>query len=369
VLAAAAVVGLGVGWLTMGHPFGAFRRAGDLVPDDPLLAVRVVAGLLFDHAGGLAFAAPLLLVATLCLPLLWRTGGPLEQAAIVGGGLTVVALLHSMEWYGGGSPPARYLVPLLPVLALTWAVVLRRPYRWRRLGELLVLPSLVVWWALVTRPHFSVNPGDGGWWLADVLARRFAADTRQFFPSFLIPTTASYWLPPMAIAVAVTAVWLASWRRCRPGTLVGLGIGLWLAATAALSVAIVTRCDRVVEVEAAQVRRRGGLPVPPAGTPSLFSHRTAWRIGDGESVVVPLKLPQRPAVYLEGWLAGAARQGAKLHIQWDDGRVVTVPVRGETRHGRIRLTEPPAEGRHRLRISLRCPPRGAAVLDRVVVER
>ena len=32
--------------------------------------------------------------------------------------LTVAMLLHSHEWYGGGSPPARYLVPLLPVLAL-----------------------------------------------------------------------------------------------------------------------------------------------------------------------------------------------------------------------------------------------------------
>ena len=75
VLAAAAGLALAVGWLAMGHPFGFFRRLGHLVPQDPLIAARVVGGLLFDHAGGLALAAPLLLVAVASVGVLWRRGG------------------------------------------------------------------------------------------------------------------------------------------------------------------------------------------------------------------------------------------------------------------------------------------------------
>jgi hypothetical protein len=369
VLTAAALLGLGVGWRTMGHPFGYFRRIGDLMPTDWGLALQVVGGLAFDHAGGLAFAAPLLLAAMACLPLLWRTGGPGERAVIVGGALTIAMLLHSQEWYGGGSPPARYLVPLLPVLALAWGATLRVPVRWRRLGGLLLPPSVFVWWAFVTRPHFSVNPGDGGWWLADVLARRFAADTQQFFPSFLSPTTATLWFPPIVVCLVLGLVWTTTRRTGALRLLLKIGIGMWFVAAAALALTITTRCDSTVEVEAPQVRRWGGRPVPPVGTPSRFSHRNGWRIGDGEAVIVPLRLRPSSSVWLEGWLVGTAQNGAKLHIRWDDGPPITMAVGGKARDARIQLPDPPGGGRHRLRISMSCQVHGAAVLDRVVIEK
>jgi hypothetical protein len=369
VLAAAALIGLAVGWLTMGHPFGYFRRVEDLVPSEPVLAIRVLGGLLFDHAGGLLFAAPILLAAVALLPALWRQGGSGERAVIVGGGLTVAALLHSPEWYGGGSPPARYLVPLVPVLALTWGVALRAPVRWRRLGELLLAPSLAAWWALITRPHFTVNPGDGGWWLADSLARRFAADTQQFFPSFLVPTTATFVLPVVVTVLAAAAVRIVNRRNGAVRLLVRTSVAVWLVSAAALAFAVATRCDRVVEAEAPQVRRRGGRIVPPAGTQSRFSYRNGWRVANGEGVIVPLKLPPRASVWLEGWLAGRAQQGARLEIRWDDGRKDTVKVSGSAKDGRLRLPDPPGEGRHRLEIFVRVPKRGAVILDRIIVER
>ncbi|MCW8984987.1 MAG: hypothetical protein OQK55_06565, partial [Thermoanaerobaculales bacterium] len=148
VLASAAV--LAIGWLTMGHPFGPYRRLHDLVPTDPGLAARVLGGLVFDAAGGLAFTAPLLVAALAGMAVLWRRGGPGERALLVGCGLTLAALLHSTEWYGGGAPPARYLVPMLPAFALAGGLVLARPSRWRRVLPLLLPPSIVAWWVLVT---------------------------------------------------------------------------------------------------------------------------------------------------------------------------------------------------------------------------
>jgi hypothetical protein len=280
----------------------------------------------------------------------------------------MTALLHSVEWYGGGSPPARYLVPLLPVLALTWAVVLRRPVRWRRLAELLLPPSLVVWWALITRPHFSINPGDGGWWLTDALARRFSADVAQFFPSLLVPTTATFAVPVAVLIVAVAARWLA-WERRRRTLALRVGLAGWLVAAGTLTVAIMIRYDRMVEVEAPQVRRRGGQPVPPTGTFSRFSYPNGWRLGDGDEVVVPLHIREGSGVWLEGWLLGTAQRGGRLELQWDEGEPVVLPVRGSTPHGRVPLPDPPGAGRHRLRLAADMPPGGAVVLDRVVVER
>lgn len=360
---------LAVGWVTMGHPFGPYRRLHHLVPSDLGLAVRVVAGLVFDAAAGLAFTAPLWLAAFAGVALLWRRGGPGERMMVVGCGLTIAALLHSSEWYGGGAPPARYLVPMLPAFALAGGLVAASPNRWRRLLPLLLPPSLVAWWVLVTRPHFSVNPGDGGYWLADALSRRFAADGRFFFPSFLVIDSAALVVPVVIVVVALLAVWLAK-RRAGVANLLGRGfVGLWLAAAAALVLCLDLRPDRVVEAEAPQVRRSGGRPVPPAGTVARFSHRRGWRLDDGDRVTVPLNLRHGDEVLLDGWLLGTARRAARLEFRWGEQDPVTVPWRGDDATESIWLPPPPGAGRHRLSITLRSPPHGAVVLDRFIVEK
>ena len=369
VLLVASAVVLAVGWVTMGHPFGPYRRLHHLVPSDLGLAVRVVAGLVFDAAGGLAFTAPLWLAACAGIALLWRRGGPGERTMVVGCALTIAALLHSSEWYGGGAPPARYLVPMLPAFALAGGLVAASPHRWRRLLPLLLPPSLVAWWVLVTRPHFSVNPGDGGYWLADALSRRFAADGRFFFPSFLVVESAALVVPIVIVVVALLAVWLAK-RRAGAAVLLGRSfVALWLAASAALVLSLDLRPDRVVEAEAPQVRRSGGRPVPPTGTVARFSHRRGWRLDDGDRVTVPLNLRHGDQVLLDGWLMGTARRGARLELQWGGRDPVTVLWRGDGATESIWLPPPSGAGRHRLSITLRSPPHGAVVLDRFIVEK
>jgi hypothetical protein len=367
-LAAAAAAVAVVGTLVMGHPFGPYRRLHDLWPSDPALAFRVVAGLVFDAAGGLAFTAPLWVVAAAGAVMLWRRGGRGERALLAGCGLTVVALMHSPEWYGGGSPPSRYLVAMLPAFVLAGGMVLKRPARWRRLMLIVVPPSVVAWWVLVTRPHLSVNPGDGGYWLADALARRFAADARDFFPSFLVPGTATWAVPLVMIAVVTVVVWSAR-RSPRFGAVMrGSWIGLWLLAAAGLVAALETVPDGVVELEAPQVRHLGGSRVPAEGVVSRYSHRRGWRLDDGDSVIVPLRLRPGSNVALEGWLLGTARKRSDLAVRWDAEPKTILRWFGGEPPERVLLPPPPGGGAHRLTLSFTCPPEGAVVLDRLAIE-
>ncbi len=366
-VAGAAAAVAAVGWLVMGHPFGPYRRLHHLLPTDPALAVRAAMGLVFDAAAGLAFTAPLWVAFAAGAVVLWRRGGTGERALLAGCGLTVAALLSSPEWYGGGAPPARYLVAMLPAFVLAGGMVLQQPSRWRRLLLILAPPSVVAWWVLITRPHLSVNPGDGGYWLADALSRRFAADAGDFFPSFLVPGTATVAVPLAMAAVVGLAVWSAV-RSPRVGAVLRRSwIAVWLVASAGLVAALATVPDGVVELEAPQVRRSGGSPVPPEGTVSRFTHRRGWRLDDGDRVAVPLRLREDSEVVLEGWLLGTARRHSDFVVQWDDEPAIVLQWRGDDPPERVVLPAPPGAGRHRLEIAFFSPPEGAVVLDRVTI--
>jgi hypothetical protein len=365
-LGTAAALGAGVGWIFQGHPFGPYRRLHDLLPADWRQPSIVLGGLLFDPAGGILFAAPLALLGLVGLPALWRGGTRAERGLVVGGALTVVALLHSIEWYGGGSPPFRYLVPVLPLFALAWVPLLRHPRRVWRLAWVLVPPSLLLAWALVARPPLSVNPGMGAWWLSSAIARRLQADTWTFFPSFLRPTAAS-WQVPLGIALAVAAIGiLVRWRRNLAPSLARAAVAWWLVAAAGLVAAVLARHDRVVEGEAPQVARRGGRPEPAEGTFSSFRYRNGWRLRDGDGITVPLHLPAGTGVRLTGWLEGPAQGGAQVVTDWGDGTGRPVAVKGHELTDVV-LPGPPAGGRVKLRVDLRAPPEGVLVVDRLEV--
>ena len=286
---------------------------------------------------------------------------------LVGCGFTVAALLHSTEWYGGGAPPARYLVPMLPAFALAGGLMLNRPLKWRRLLQVLLPPSVITWWVFVTRPHLSVNPGDGGYWLADALSRRFAADGRSLFPSFLVIDAATLLVPAAISVVVLITVWITSRRGGTAAVLVRGWIAVWLVAASALVLVLDLRPDGVVEAESPQVRKSGGGPVPRAGTPARFSHRRGWRLDNGNRLTVPLNLDKGANVVLEGWLLGTARGGAHLELAWDGEEPVLLKWRGHGVTESLRMPSPSADGRHYLSITLHSSPHGAVVIDRFVV--
>jgi hypothetical protein len=368
VVLATICAGLTFGVLVYGHALGPFRPFASLLPQTWRQPVIALGGLVFDAAGGLLFSAPLLLLALTGAPVAWKQGGAAVRGLLLAGVATVAALLSSLEWYGGGSPPLRYLVPLLPAFAICGAYLLNGSSRVRRLAWLALPASFVVWWALVTRPHLGFNPADGGTWFADALARRFAADARHLVPSFLRPSPATV-LGPLIIVIIMAGLVLAVRRSPAAGRFSArAAVAVWLVAACPLLVVLTQRTDRVVELEDPEVTHLGGALEPPAGTFSRFTYPNGWRVGDGEGVEVPLNLPEGARVRLEGWLEGAAQRGAELALTWDGIAARPVAVRGAP-HGSIALPAPDAGGHHLLRLVLVSPAGGNAVFDRLVVQR
>jgi hypothetical protein len=320
--------------LVLGRPLGRHGLA-ELLPTPPWQPMVALWGLLWDSAGGLALAAPLWLAGLVFLPALWRRAGAGERSLIVGLGLTVavLAMRSQGEWFGGGSPPARYLVPALPLILLGLAEALRRR-RGRRLLGLLVPWAAVAAWVAATRPLWLFNPADGGWWLADRLAPALAAAARHVFPSLIRPGPAALAVPLLLLA---SALWWT--RRCRRGAaaMTVLGLVVVVAVTA-------FRREAVVHAEDPQVRHRGGVAEPPSGTMNRAAHGIAWRLAPGDEIVVPWRAPLGSRLEARVRLEGGQRASGRLLASWQGGRLSRRPLRG--RHWQqVELPRPLALGR------------------------
>ncbi len=363
--AAVAVLALALAALWFGNPLDPLgRRAiSHLVPRDWHQPLRVVFGLAFDSAYGLTFAAPLWLLGFVGVGGLWRRGGWGEKAAIGGAGCTVMALLSYVEWRGGGSPPFRYLVPLLPVVFLGLLVTLRRP--WGRALALVGLPpTLLVGWLALTRPAMLYNIGDGGHWLADRLAVRLAADVRRFFPSYLHPRLASYLAPPLVVGLLAGGAWLLARRPRLRRTLSRQALAFWLVAGSSLLVTARMLPDRVVELEAPQVVHQGGLLEPHPGAWSRFLYPNGWRLGNGDELSVPLKLAAHCPLALVGWVEEGSGGGCRLAY-----RVEPAGPKGQLAvpagwRGELPLAAA-GPGRVQLTLSTVCVGESTVVLDRL----
>jgi hypothetical protein len=364
VVGVAVGAGLLVGWAFLGHPLG-YRRLSHLIPWNLRQPPLTVGGLLFDPSGGLLFSAPLLIAGLLGTGALWRRATSAERGLLLGSATTVLALLSSHEWYGGGSPPGRYLIPMLPLAWLGLACWLGQPRRGRVWLAALLPPGVVTFWVLVTRPHYSINPGNGGYWLADALARRFTADARHLFPSFLRLSPATWIAPLVLTALALLGLVVASRRPGLARTLARQATALYLVAAGALVMTLHASFDRVVELEDPQVVTRGGTPEPPAGTFSRYTHANGWRLGNGDELDVPMHLRPGASLRLEGRVDSAAGTPVTLRVAWD-GRVVTSVELPANASGSM-LLPPPGEGRHRLTLGVSSSG-GQAVLDRVTVQ-
>ena len=163
-------------------------------------------GLLFDRQFGLLAVGPVyaLAVPGLLLLLRWRTGEAL-RAALLAGATLLVGGSFSM-WWGGASPPARFVVPALPALAVGLALALRaRPL----LAAWLAGLGLAVVAIAADAPRALHNRPDGESGLLRVLAPALTAS--DALPSF-IQGGATPWL----LALTGLAALALAWRyRCR----------------------------------------------------------------------------------------------------------------------------------------------------------
>ncbi len=342
--------------LLLGGPLGRHSLA-ELLPGSTTPVVVAAWGLLWDAAGGLAFAAPLWLVALVFLPRVWRRGGMGERALVVGAALTVAALLPRGEWYGGGSPPARYLVPLLPLALLGLAEALRSSTG-RRLAALALPLAAVSAWVAVTRPLWWFNPVDGGWWLADRLARALGANTLRLFPSLIRPDPAALAVP---VAILLLAAWWVRGRRAGAGAVALAALAVTVGWAAGMP-------EWTVDLEDPQVHHDAGRAEPPPGTFFRAARGIAWRLGPGESIRVPWRPAAGGRLTVRVRVPRSAPGPGRLLASWEGGSVGARRVAGPTWR-RVPLPEPPGFGRRVLRLAWEGPEGSAVLLDRVESRR
>ena len=92
---------------------------GSLPADAQAVSWRALAGLLLDRSFGLLPIAPIFVLALAGLPRVLKRPQTWPVALV---GLSVLAPIVSWRmWWGGQCPPARFLVPMLPLLAVAVA--------------------------------------------------------------------------------------------------------------------------------------------------------------------------------------------------------------------------------------------------------
>jgi hypothetical protein len=169
--------------------------------------------LLFDRQFGLFAVAPLWMLAIPGAALLWpRTRVDLVRATLVAGSAFGVNACFSM-WWGGTCPPARFLVPCLPALAVLVALAAeRRP----ALAAALIGAGLGVVVLAAEAPRALHNRADGESALLRVMAR--GLDLDRFLPSFVLEEPTALLLSVSLLAVFALA-WLAGGRGLLAGVI------------------------------------------------------------------------------------------------------------------------------------------------------
>jgi hypothetical protein len=128
----------------------------------PSYVLGGLGGLFFDQMYGLFANAPVLVAAPLgLLALAWRRG----PYRVLSAQLAFIALpyvltvTHFAMWWGGFSSPARFLVPLLPSLAIpaavAWASARERPLRILLVGGLAITACVSLMLVIVDRGRLA----------------------------------------------------------------------------------------------------------------------------------------------------------------------------------------------------------------------
>jgi hypothetical protein len=213
------------------------------------------AALLLDRQFGLLAVAPVFVLALAGGAALarWRPGDAM-RAALLGGATFLTGASFSM-WWGGACPPARFVVPALPALALALAPALRaRRDAAAALGGI----GLAIVAVAADAPRALHNRADGESALLRVLAPTLDLD--GLLPSFVLGGPQA---PLLALSLAAVAS-LALWRGARGLAIGALGYAA-LAAGVRTEPLIERRLATLDLLEAWDPQRLAG----PAGPPAL----------------------------------------------------------------------------------------------------
>ncbi len=274
----------------------------ELLPSAPKPYFLGFFGLMLDGAAGLLFQAPLYLLGVFAL-IRWRVMPEGFRLGIIASALYVFTLLPRAEWHGGWSPPLRYIVVLMPVLALGAAKL----YELSEAAKVWLAP--IALWTLGVTAHalaapwslFHIANGENaaGEWLSSM----FHSDFSRLFPSYIRLNPAGV----VGAVVLVAALLLFAFAKSSGGT-GALACAILTIATALFLHYGRTPADRI-ELEDAHVIHDGGELYPYQYQIARFLYRGGWILKQGESVsflahrgrhVLFYASPQRAVIELGG---------------------------------------------------------------------
>lgn len=289
----------------------------ELIPTSPMQYLLGFCGLLVDGMSGIAFQAPFYLFAIVALTR-WRTMPHGFRMGILASLLYVFYLVPRGEWFGGWAPPLRYLVFLMPVLALGIAAV------WDKLsrGAIaavsawtigLVIHGVAYPWRLFH--EFTGENAMGEW-----LSRQYGADFSRFFPSFIRLNDAAWW------GLLGVALFLFVVRRFE---IPAISLAIALAFNAA------RQPGNVVHFEDMHVRHDGGTIYPEPYTLMRATYRGGWTLNAGDSLSFLAREGTHTLHLITGLGATFELEGRTYSVQPDERyQTVTVTI---SRSGRVTL--------------------------------
>ena len=294
-------------------------------------------GLLADGMSGIAFRAPFYLIGLFALTR-WRSMPRGFRDGMLASLLYIVYLLPRMEWFGGWAPPLRYLVFVMPVLALGAAAV------WDRVspGAIaliaawtagLVIHGLAYPWRLF---HIANGENPIGEWLSTL----YHVDFSRLFPSFIRINDAS-WIGAAAVIAFVLIV--------IPRRRIDLAIPLFALALAFGFNAARQPATRV-ELEDAHLIHESGVLYPELYTVARVAFRGGWVLNPHDAISFLARDGKWTLDYISG-------PGAMIELA---GRAYQIPA--TDRYASVQVIVPRTG-----RVTLRCID-GSINVDRMIHE-
>ena len=290
-------------------------------------------GLLVDGMGGIAFRAPFYLIGLFALTR-WKSMPRGFRLGILASLLYLFYLFPRPESVGNWAPPLRYVVFLMPVLALGAAAVWDRISR----GAIAVIAVWTVGLVIhgVAHPWRLFHESNGENAIGEWLSRVHQSDFSRLFPSFIRPNIAA-WVGVVVVILAIVALRRYAFDLTIPIVALAIAVGFLFAKQPGVR----------VEFEDAHVVHNGGRLYPPVHTVMRATYRGGWVVEAGEELSFLARDGQHTLHYITG-------PGALIEVA---GRAYQLPPTDVYATARVQV---PVSGR----VSLRCIS-GAVNLDRM----
>jgi len=337
------LVPLGVMWFLTGSATSV-HSWGEVLPAPGPRYVTGFLGLLSDGMGGIPFQAPFYLLGLAAI-LRWRSMPQGFRMGILAASLYVLYLLPRPEWHGGWAPPLRYLVFLMPVLALGAASL------WDRVsgGAVAIVSAWTIGLVIhgIAYPWRLFHEANGENPVGEWLSTLYQADFSRLFPSFIRLNEAA-WIGAIAVLALLLVGPQASrlLGQRRPAAGAALVIALF-AILLSYGFRLAMQPPSHVELEDAHVVNRGADLYPQVYTVFRSSLRGGRILEANDS----LSFVARSGTWRLDAITGL---GATIEIEGQ-----TIPIAPDPRYQSFRVKIPRSG-----RVTLRCLS-GAVNVDRM----